>query len=127
VESFVFVCEFDVTRRIGWDETEDLASHLDRVVDVLRQNDDIVGIEADANLDSGRASLSVQFESWEPNRNDHARAVLGVAIRAAGGQHVGFLSDLEAAGTNVDKTQWTPLKGPMWRCRRAVVESGDSD
>jgi len=122
---FVLETEFDVTRRVGWDETEDLATHMDGVIEVLRQSNDVRGVVADANLDTGRVSLEVTFDSWEPNRNEHARVVLGVAIRSAGGQHLGLLPEAEASGMNVEKEGWSPLRGAMWRCRKAVLKSND--
>jgi hypothetical protein len=125
VPDFVVISEFDVVRRVGWDGTEDLAHHIDNVVDRLRQSSDVKGIEADADLDTGRLRMTIRFASWEMNRADHARAVVGVAIRAASARHQGLLPELEFSQPGADKGSWSALRGAMWRVRRFEIDSGD--
>jgi hypothetical protein len=117
--------EWDVTRRIGWDESEDLASHADRVVDALRQNSDVTEVSVEASLDSGRASVHLVLDTWEINRIEFAKALLGVAIRSAGGQHIDLLPNAEVEGSNVDRAQWSPLRGPTWKLRHFATGAGD--
>lgn len=117
--------EFDITRRVGWGDTEDLADHIDRVVEAVRQNADITSVTVEADLDSGRASFHMVFDTWELNRLEYAKAVLGVAIRAGGGQHLGLLPTVESEGSNVDRDQWSPLRGPTWQLRRFATATGD--
>lgn len=123
---YMVTSEFDVTRRVGWDGTEDLAQHLDAVAERLRQSTDVTSIETDAHLDTGRVHLTIQFTSWEINRLEHSRAVLGVAIRGAGGRHEGLLHEVEFSGSGADKASWSPLRGATWTLRRFDLDSGDT-
>jgi hypothetical protein len=122
---FAIISEFDVTRRVGWDGTDDLASHIDTVVDLLRQSHEVKAIEADANLDTGRLRLMIRFHSSEVNRAAHLRAVVGVAIRAASGRHEGLLPEFEFSSAGADKGSWSALRGPTWSVRRFEIDSGD--
>ena len=122
---FAVISEFDVTRRVGWDGTDDLARHIDAVVELLRQSHEVNGIEADANLDTGILRLVIRFHSWEMNRAEHSRAVVGVAIRATSARHEGLLPELEFRSAGADKGSWSALKGATWSVRRFEIDSGD--
>lgn len=117
--------EWDITRRIGWGDSEDLAVHIDRVVEAVKQNSDVTEVTLEANLDSGRTSVHAVFDTWEINRIEFAKAVLGVAIRSGGGQHLGLLPAVESEGSNVDRDQWSALRGPTWRLRQFTTGTGD--
>lgn len=119
--------EWDITRRIGWGGSDELAGHVDRVIEGLRQNSEVTEVSVEANLDSGRASVHLTIDTWEPNRIEFAKAVLGVAIRSGGGQHLGLLPHVEAEGSNLDRAQWSSLRGPTWKLRRFTTGRSDED
>jgi hypothetical protein len=125
VADFDVVSEFDVNRRVGWDGTEDLAHHIDTVVDLLHQSDAVTGIEVDADLDTGRVRLAMSLTSWENNRAEHSRAIVGVAIRGARARHEGLLPELEISGAGADDAAWSGLRGPTWRLLRFELDSSD--
>ena len=116
-------CEFDVTRRIGWNDTDDLARHIDTVVETLRQGEAARRVEVNANLETGRVILDMDLESSEMNRVSHARAVLAVAIRSSGGRHSGVLPDLEKTGRGAEPPSWSALRGATWLARTIDVVS----
>ncbi|KAA3641086.1 MAG: hypothetical protein DWP92_01865 [Armatimonadetes bacterium] len=110
--------EFDVRRRLGWDDSDDLATHLDEVAEVLTRNSEVTRVETEGNLDSGRVYLKIYLDSWEINRVEHSRSVVGVAIRAAGGRHDGLLPEREVSGGGAEKGLWSPFWGATWTVRR---------
>ncbi len=115
-------CSFDVLRRIGWSDDE-LGLHIDDVFERLRQSTEVRRVESEADLDTGRTSLSVDIESWEPNRKQHGRTILSVAIRAAGARHQGIFSVTEEASLFGSRSgSWSPLRGAVWRLRRSEIE-----
>ncbi len=109
--------EFDVNRRLGWDDSDDLAKHLDEVAEILTRNSEVIRVETDGNLESGRVHLKIHLDSWEVNRVEHSRSVVGVAIRAAGGRHEGLLPEREVSGGGAEKELWSPFWGATWTVR----------
>lgn len=124
---YIIEGEFDVTRRVGWDGSEDLASHLDDVAEVLTRNTEVTRVETDGNLDSGRVHLRIHLDSWEINRVEHSRSAVAVAIRAAGGRHAGLISEREASGGGAEKDLWSPLRGATWTMRRLELSTDSSE
>ncbi len=125
MQKYHLECEFDVTRRIGWSH-DDLGSHIDEVVGYLRQSSDVTAIEITADLDSGRTTAIVAFESWEMHLHEHATNTVAVAIRAAGGKHEGLLPFKEEAHLKQDGQRWSALKSPTWLLRRSEL-TNDAD
>lgn len=126
MQEYTLDCEFDVTRRIGWSE-DDLGTHIDDFIEYLKQGSAVTGVDATADLESGRTTVVVSFASWEMNREEHAKATVGVAIRAAGAKHEGLLSFGEEAHLKQDGKGWSALRSPTWLLRRADLSSeGDS-
>ncbi len=114
-------CEFDVTRRIGWSEN-DLGTHIDEMVEYLRQNSDVTHIDVTADLDSGRTTATIAFVTSEIRLYEHATSTIGVAIRAAGGKHEGLLSFGDEAHIKQDGIGFSALKSPTWLVRRAELK-----
>jgi hypothetical protein len=121
MQKYSLDCEFDVTRRIGW-STDDLGTHIDEVVEYLRQSSDVSGIDVTADLDNGRTTAIIAFESWEMHLYEHATGTVAVAIRAAGGKHDGLLPFGEEAHLKQDSKGWSALKSPTWLLRRADLK-----
>ena len=110
--------EFDVARRIGWSD-DDLARHVDDVLDRLRQGQGVLSMDVEANMDSGRVALSVRFESLTTDDPKHYGALLrGVAIRASGAMHEGLLPIGEEAVLRPDRRQRSGLRTPVWNVRQ---------
>jgi len=125
VTDYQLDCEFDVMRRIGWSDDE-LGEHIDSVFERLRQSAEVRRIESEADLDTGRASLNIGFQSWELNHSLHARTVLSVAIRASGARHENILSVSEESKLMGSKTEsWSALRGATWRLRRAELVTSE--
>lgn len=115
------MCDFDVLRRIGWSDDE-LGLHIDDVFERLRQSSEVRSVESEADLDSGRTSLTVGVRSWEPNRILHGKTVVSVAIRSAGARHQGIFSVTEEAKLFGSKSgSWSALRGATWRLRRSEI------
>jgi len=117
METFELVCEFDVVRRIGWSD-EELGEHIDTVFDRLHQADAVREVEARADLDSGRTTLSMTIWTVSDDPLHVACAALGVAIRSCGGVHVGLLSLGEEGTLRSERNQWSGLKTPTWNIRQ---------
>jgi len=117
METFELVCEFDVVRRIGWSD-EELGEHIDAVFERLHQADAVREMEAEADLDSGRTTLSMTIWTVSDDPRHVACAVLGVAIRSCGGVHVGLLSLGEEGTLRTKRNQWSGLKTPTWNIRQ---------
>ena len=114
-------CEFDVARRIGWAD-EDLARHVDEVLDTLRQGKGVLSMDVDAHMDTGRVHLSVRFESLTTDDpQHHGSALLGVAIRRSGAMHDGLLPLGEEALLRPERGQWSGLRTPLWTVRQVSV------
>jgi hypothetical protein len=125
MQKYSLECDFDVTRRIGWTE-EDLGTHIDEMVEYLRQSSDVTSVDVTADLDSGRTSATVAFASWEMHLHKHATSTVGVAIRAAGGKHEGLLPFVEEAHLKQDGKGWSALRSPTWLLRRAELKTNSS-
>ena len=111
-------CEFDIVRRIGWSD-EDLGEHIDDVFDRLHQAAGVDGLDATADLDSGRSLIALHFEVGRDQDAERVgRATLGVAIRSAGGSHNGLLPFSEEASLKPDRNQWSGLRTPSWNVRQ---------
>jgi hypothetical protein len=124
MQMYSLECEFDITRRVGWNEDE-LGEHIDDVVAFLRQSSDVTGIEITADLENGRTTATIDFASWEMKLREHATSTVGVAIRAAGGKHQGLLPFAEEAHMKQDGRGWSALKSPTWLLRRAELARDD--
>ena len=115
-------CEFDIVRRIGWSD-DDLGLHIDDVFDRLHQANGVDGIDARADLDTGRSIIEVRYEASRDEDPEHlGRTTLGVAIRASGGTHNGLLPFGEEAGLRPDRPQWSGLRTPSWNVRQVTIE-----
>lgn len=110
-------CEFDIIRRINWSD-EELGVHIDTVFDRLHQADGVKGVEAVADLDSGRATVSINVVTFDDEPRRIACGVLAVAIRSCGGTHVGLLSMGEEAVVGPERNQWSGLRTPTWQVRQ---------
>lgn len=124
MQEYSLECEFDVTRRIGWSE-DDLGTHIDEVVEYLRQSSDVTAIDVTADLENGRTTVTIDFASWEMHLHEHATGTVAVAIRAAGGKHDGLLPFAEEAHLKQDGKGWSALKSPTWLLRRAELKHDD--
>lgn len=118
-------CEFDVTRRIGWSD-EDLGDHIDSVFDRLHQSDVVRAVEAQAELDTGRAKVSITVSTFDDDPLHLACIVLGVAIRSCGAEHVGLLSVGEEGVLRPQRNQWSGLRTPSWRVRQTDFDDTSS-
>lgn len=110
-------CEFDVVRRIGWSD-EELGEHIDNVFDRLHQADGVKGMEAGADLDSGRTTVDLILTTFDDEPQHVACVALGVAIRSCGGAHIGLLPLGEEAIVRPERNQWSGLRTPTWRIRQ---------
>lgn len=124
MQKYSLECEFDVTRRIGWSE-DDLGTHIDEVVEYLRQSSDVTGIDVTADLENGRTTVTIDFASWEMHLYEHATGTVAVAIRAAGGKHDGLLPFAEEAHLKQTAAGWSALRSPTWLLRRAELKHDD--
>ncbi len=124
MQKYSLECEFDVTRRIGWSE-DDLGTHIDEVVEYLRQSSDVTGIDVTADLENGRTTVTIDFASWEMHLYEHATGTVAVAIRAAGGKHDGLLPFAEEAHLKQTAAGWSALRSPTWLLRRAELKRDD--
>jgi hypothetical protein len=114
-------CEFDIVRRIGWSD-EDLGLHIDDVFDRLQQARVVLGMEADADLDSGRALIVIRYDEKTDDEPEHTgRATLGVAIRSSGGGHRGLLPFAEEASVKPERNSWSGLRTPTWNVRQVTT------
>jgi hypothetical protein len=119
--TYQLACEFDIVRRIGWSD-EELGEHIDKVFDRLHQADGLKEVEAEADLDSGRASVSMTITTFDDDPRHLACVVLGVAIRSCGGTHVGLLPMGEEAIVKPQRNQWSGLRTPTWGIRQIDFE-----
>jgi hypothetical protein len=113
-------CEFDIVRRIDWTD-EELGEHIDTVFDRLHQAEGVQSVEAEANLDSGRTTLSMTLSTLDDDPRHIACGVLGVAIRSCGGDHVGLLPLGEEAVVKPYRNSWSGLRTPTWRIRQIDI------
>lgn len=120
MSEYELVCEFDITRRINWSD-EELGVHIDAVMDSLHQAEGVDGVTAEANLDSGRTTMWIRFSTVEEDVQHYARAVLGVAVRANGGEHVGLLPLGEEGVFRAGRNQWSGLRTPSWKVRNVGI------
>lgn len=113
--------EFDITRRIGWSD-EDLGLHIDDVFDRLHQAAGVERLDTDADLDTGRTHIRMDFASLTTDDPEHlGRATLGVAIRSCGGSHHGLLTFAEEAAYKPERNQWSGLRTPSWKVRQVTI------
>ena len=120
--SYTLSCEFDVTRRVGWDD-DDLGRHIDDVFDRLQQGSGMTGMEAEADLDTGRATVTMSYDvDRSTDAEHHGRAMLGVAIRSSGGGHSGLLPFGEEAHMKPQRGQWSGLRTPTWNVRQVNLQ-----
>jgi len=119
--TYQLACEFDIMRRIGWSD-EELGEHIDEVFDRLHQADGVKEVEAEADLDSGRATVSMTITTFDDDPRHLACVVLGVAIRSCGGTHVGLLPMGEEAIVKPQRNQWSGLRTPTWGIRQIDIE-----
>jgi hypothetical protein len=127
VATFQLECEFDIVRRIGWTD-DDLGLHIDDVFDRLHQAAGVDGIDAHADLDTGRSTIAMRFEASRDDDPDlQGRTTLSVAIRAAGGAHNGLLPFREEAGLRPERAQWSGLRTPTWNVRQATLTEVPGD
>jgi hypothetical protein len=118
---FELRCEFVVKRRIDWAEME-LGKHIDDVLERLHQAKGVVGIDASADLDSGRTSITMTYADVEEDDFERAgSAILGVAIRSCGGGHQGLLPFAEEASFKPETNQWSGLRVPTWEVRKRTA------
>ena len=115
--SYRLGCEFDIVRRIGWSD-EELGEHIDTVFDRLHQAEGVEAVDADANLDTGRATISMTMSMDDDDPRRVACGVLALAIRSCGGAHVGLLSLGEEAVVKPYRNSWSGLRTPTWRVRQ---------
>ncbi len=120
---YTLTCEFDIVRRIGWSD-EHLGLHIDDVFDRLRQGAGVTTMEAEADLDTGRATIDVTYdvEDRDTDVDHHGRALLGVAIRSCGAGHRGLLPFSEEAQYRPERNQWSGLRTPTWNVRQVNLE-----
>ena len=119
--TYQLACEFDIVRRIGWSD-EELGEHIDDVFDRLHQADGVREVEAEADLDSGRTTVSMTITTFDDDPSHLACVVLGVAIRSCGGTHVGLLPMGEEAVVKPQRNQWSGLRTPTWGIRQLDFE-----
>lgn len=114
--------QFDITRRIGWSD-EDLGDHIDEVFDRLRQARGLTGMDAEADLDTGRSTIVLHYTVMTEDDPEHfGRAAFGVAIRSCGGGHNGLLPFGEEAAHRPERNQWSGLRTPSWNVRQVNLE-----
>ena len=126
MRKFQLGCEFDIVRRIGWSD-EELGEHIDDVFDRLHQADVVREVEAKADLDSGRTTVSMMLSTFDDDPRHMACVVLGVAIRSCGGSHVGLLPLGEEAVVRPERNQWSGLRTPTWRIRQMDFGEGAAE
>ena len=120
-------CEFDVARRIGW-EDDAVAQHVDDVLDRLRQGQGVRSMSVEANMDTGRVELVVGFDSLiADDPQHHGALMIGVAIRASGGMHQGLLPLSEEAVLRPEIGQRSGLRTPIWNVRRLSTTEASAD
>lgn len=117
MDTYRLTCMFDVTRRIAW-AGEELEVHLDSVVERLHQAQSISEIEAEADLDTGRTTLSITVSTLDSDANRHAAATLATAIRSCGALHIGLLPMAEEGTLRAGRNSWSGLRTPSWKVRR---------
>jgi len=115
--SYQLGCQFDVVRRIGWSD-EELGEHIDRVIERLHQADGVNAVEAEADLDTGRTTMSLTLTTFDNDPRHLTCATLGVAIRSCGGVHVGLLRLGEEAVVKSQRNSWSGLRTPTWHVRQ---------
>ncbi len=118
-------CEFDVTRRIDWSDG-DLGDHIDSVFDRLHQSDVVQAVDAQADLDTGRANISLIVSTFDDDPLHLACVVLGIAIRSCAAEHVGLLSMGEEGVLRPQRNQWSGLRTPSWRVRQIDFDDTSS-
>ncbi|MEN8041066.1 MAG: hypothetical protein ABFR95_06140 [Actinomycetota bacterium] len=119
--TYELTCEFDIARRIGWSD-EELGLHIDMVFERLHQADGIEKAEAQADLDSGRATIALMVATDDPEPQRVACASLAVAIRSCGGGHQGLLPLREEAVLRPGRNSWSGLRIPTWTVRQKSFE-----
>jgi hypothetical protein len=118
VNSYELQCEFDIARRIGWSD-EDLGEHIDTVFERLHQASGVISMDAEANLDTGRATIAIRYTTLVDDDPEHlGRNLLGVAIRSCGAGHHGLLTFSEEAAMKPERNQWSGLRTPSWNVRQ---------
>jgi len=119
-------CQFDVMRRIDWSDGE-LGDHIDAVFDRLHQSEIVRAVEAEADLDTGRATVSMTVSTFDDDPLHLACVALGIAIRSCGAEHVGLLPLGEEGVLRPQKNQWSGLRLPSWRVRQRDLKDIAAD
>lgn len=111
-------CEFDITRRIGWSD-EALGEHIDGVFDRLHQAKGVLSMDATADLDTGRSTITLRHTTLTDDDPEIlGRRILSVAIRSCGGGHRGLLPFAEEAAVKPERNSWSGLRVPTWNVRQ---------
>ena len=119
--AYELTCEFDITRRIGWSD-EALGEHIDAVFDRLHQATGVLSMDASADLDTGRATITMRHTTLtEDDPEMLGRRTLSVAIRSCGAGHGGLLPFSEEASVKPERNSWSGLRTPTWNVRQVTT------
>ena len=121
MDSYRLTCTFDVIRRIEF-EGEELDLHLDAVMERLHGAQSVREVETEADLNTGRTTLSITVSTLDSDPSHHAAVILATAIRSCGGVHHGLLSMAEEGTFRAGRNQWSGLRTPSWTIRERLFE-----
>lgn len=122
MRTYTLTCKFDITRRIEWDEGA-LETHVDVVVERLREAEPVGEAEASVDVARGRTVLSLTLEIDDDDPRHVAALLLAATIRSCNAGHVGLLSMGEESTLRPGGNQWSGLKTPMWNVREIDFQS----
>jgi hypothetical protein len=93
----------------------------------MHQADGVTEVEAHAELDSGRTTVSVTVVTSADDPRHLACAALGIAIRSCNGAHIGLLPLGEEAVVKVGRNSWSGLRTPTWHVRQSRFDENPPD
>jgi len=117
------ISDFVVTRRVEWEDGDEIRRHLDEVVDALHDYEEVLEVEVDVDLSQGRVRMSLICAVLPDEDADLCvRRAAAAAIRQCGGRHDGLLPLAEEARVRANVNAWSGLRTPRWEPRRFAVQ-----
>lgn len=117
------IAEFAISRRVAWEDSDEVRRHIDAVVDALHGYEDVLEVEVEADLIDGRVRMLLICAVLPDEDADLCtRRAAAAAIRQCGGRHDGLLPLEEESREKANRNAWSGLRTPRWEPRRFAVQ-----